>query len=81
MMPVLSSPWGRLFANWGAVPTDPEGRGFPEVGEASPELVRSGVKHFLEGMRLVGMAVAESPEIMIRKRARASSSQGGAAAV
>ena len=36
-------------------------RGYPDVGEANPELVRMGMKHFLEGMRLIGMAVAESP--------------------
>ena len=27
-----------------------------------------GLKHFLEGMRLIGMAVAESPEAQARKR-------------
>src|SRR5262245_53628188 len=68
MDPVLRSDWGRLFANWGKVPSNAEG--FTEVGEVSPELVRSGVKHFLEGARLIGMAVAESPEIQTRKRAR-----------
>jgi hypothetical protein len=31
--------------------------------------VKAGVKHFLEGMRLVGMAVKESPEMTARKRA------------
>jgi hypothetical protein len=41
------------------------------VGSESPELVRAGVKHLLEGMRLVGMAVKESPEITTRRRARA----------
>jgi uncharacterized protein (DUF362 family) len=65
---VLGSEWGRLFANWETVATDPEGRGYPDVGEPSLDLVRSGMKHFLEGMRLVGMAVAESPEIAARKR-------------
>jgi hypothetical protein len=80
MAPVLESPWGRLFANWGKVQPDAAGQGYPEVGEASHELVRSGVKHFLEGMRLVGMAVAESPEIMVRKRARAQAAGGGGAA-
>ncbi len=59
----LQSEWGRLFANWGKVRPDPEGRGYPEVGEASAELVRTGMKHFREGLRLIGMAVAESPEV------------------
>jgi uncharacterized protein (DUF362 family) len=66
---VLTSDWGRLFANWGKVAADE--RGYPDVGGASPELVRIGVKHFLEGFRLIGMAVAESPEVKARQRIRA----------
>ena len=31
----LQSEWGRLFANWGQVRTDAEGRGYPDVGAAS----------------------------------------------
>jgi uncharacterized protein (DUF362 family) len=64
---VLASEWGRLFANWGNVSADPEGRGFPDVGNVSPELIRIGLKHFIEGFRLIGMAVAESPEIKHRQ--------------
>jgi hypothetical protein len=67
--PVLESPWGRLFANWGKVPSDD--RGFSDVGEVNPELVEIGAKHFAEGMRLIGMAVAESPELGVRRRRRA----------
>jgi uncharacterized protein (DUF362 family) len=62
----LSSEWGRLFANWGKVQADE--RGFADVGETNPQLVRIGVKHFLEGARLIGMAVAESPEVKARRR-------------
>jgi hypothetical protein len=68
MQPVLESPWGKLFANWGRVPVGVDERGYPDVGQANPELVRMGVKHFLEGARLVGMAVAESPEVKARGR-------------
>ena len=64
----LESEWGRLFANWGNVPKTE--KGFPEVGEAHPELVRMGLKHFAEGSRLVAMAVAESPEMKARQRRR-----------
>ncbi len=64
----LESEWGRLFANWGTVQTDPHGQGYPEVGKPNAELVRKGMKHFLEGMRLIGMAVTESPEFRSRKR-------------
>ena len=40
MQRVLDSEWGRLFANWGKVQTDAEGKGYPNVGVASPELTR-----------------------------------------
>jgi hypothetical protein len=69
----LSSDWGKLFANWGKVSTDPEGKGYPDVGSANAELVRLGAKHFLEGARLIGMAVAESPEFKARQRRSARS--------
>jgi hypothetical protein len=65
---VLESDWGRLFANWGRVSPDAEGRGYPDVGTASQELTRLGLDHFREGLRLVGMAVAESPEVKSRHR-------------
>jgi uncharacterized protein (DUF362 family) len=65
----LESDWGKLFANWGKVPQDE--RGFLDVGQPAPELVRVGLKHFLEGSRLVAMAVLESPEFQARKRRRA----------
>jgi uncharacterized protein (DUF362 family) len=65
----LESEWGRLFQNWGKVPQTKDG--YPDVGTAHPELVRMGMKHFMEGTRLVGMAVAESPEVKARQRRRA----------
>ncbi|HQY62957.1 MAG: DUF362 domain-containing protein [Myxococcales bacterium] len=64
--PIIESDWGKLFANWGKVASDE--RGFPDVGEANLELVQIGVKHFLEGARLMGMSIAESPEIQARQR-------------
>jgi uncharacterized protein (DUF362 family) len=70
MAQILESDWGRLFANWGRVPSDE--RGFPDVGPASPALVDIGAKHLAEGLRLVGMAVKESPEMQARRRRRAS---------
>ncbi len=69
----LSSDWGRLFANWGDVQPDAEGRGYPDVGTKTTELSRTGIKHLLESTRLIGMAVTESPEIQARQRARARS--------
>jgi uncharacterized protein (DUF362 family) len=67
MRAVLESDWGRLFANWEHVRADAAGRGFPDVGTASPALVRMGTKQLLEGLRLLGMAVVESPEVRSRK--------------
>ena len=67
---VLGSDWARLFANWGRVATDSGGRGYPEVGPQSLDLTRHGIAHLLEGLRLVGMAVAESPEMRPRGRAK-----------
>jgi hypothetical protein len=69
MMPVMESEWGRLFSSWGQVHPDAAGRGYPDVGHVSQDIVRSNVNQLLEGLRLVGMAVAESPEMQARKRA------------
>jgi uncharacterized protein (DUF362 family) len=68
----LTSDWGRLFANWNEVSPDPERRGYPDVGERTPELVRADSRHFWQGLRLVGMAVAESPELGARRRRQAA---------
>jgi hypothetical protein len=73
---VIGSPWGRLFANWGTVSTDPEGRGYPDVGQEHPGVIRTGLKHFMEGARLVGMAVAESPEVQARQRRKQAEARG-----
>jgi uncharacterized protein (DUF362 family) len=64
----LRSDWGKLFANWGRVATDAEGKGYPAVGNENAETIRLGLKHALESARLIGMAVAESPEVLNRKR-------------
>ncbi len=69
MTKVLDSEWGRLFANWGNVKTDPEGKGYPDVGVASPDLTRKLGVQLSEAMRLVGMALVESPEWRNRKKA------------
>jgi hypothetical protein len=71
MASVLDSEWGRLFANWGQVAADAQGRGFPNVGPASEDLTRKLTLQFKEALRLLGMAVAESPELQTRKRRQA----------
>jgi uncharacterized protein (DUF362 family) len=70
----LESDWGRLFANWSSAKPDAEGRGYPNVGARAATLSRAGLAHFIEGSRLVGMAVAESPELKARQRQRAQTS-------
>jgi hypothetical protein len=72
----LQSNWGRLFANWGDAKPDAEGRGYPNVGQSSPEVVRTGVKHFIEGARLATMAVMESPELKARQRQKEREARG-----
>ena len=67
MQRVLDSEWGRLFANWGTVQPDAEGKGYPNVGVASPDLTRKLTIQLTEALRLVGMALVESPEWRSRK--------------
>lgn len=68
MKRVLDSEWGRLFANWGDVQPDLQGHGYPNVGVASPDLTRKMTIQLTEAMRLMGMALLESPEWQARKR-------------
>jgi uncharacterized protein (DUF362 family) len=69
MAKVLDSEWGRLFANWGQAQADAEGRGYPNVGISSPDLTRNLSLQLTEAMRLLGMALVESPEWQNRKKA------------
>ena len=61
---VLRSDWGRLFANWGKVAMDADGKGFPDVGVEDATVTTTGLRHLLRGLRLVGMAIKESPEFI-----------------
>jgi len=72
MRQVLDSEWGRLFANWGEVSPDAHGKGYPDVGVASPDLTRKVTTQLTEAMRLAGMALVESPEWLARKRRNAA---------
>ncbi len=60
----MQSDWGHLFANWERVAPDPDGRGYPDVGWEEGRVSTTGVRHFLRGLRLLGMAVKESPEFL-----------------
>jgi uncharacterized protein (DUF362 family) len=66
MQPILESEWGRLFASWGKVL--PDERGCPDVGQVDGAITRTTIKQLLEGLRLAGMAIAESPEWKPKKR-------------
>ena len=59
---------GQALRELGPRPDRPEGRATRTSATTNAELVRLGAKHFLEGARLIGMAVAESPEVLQRKR-------------
>ncbi len=64
---VLQSDWGRLFHNWADVQADAEG--YPDVGAATPELTRAGLKAFARSIPLLGGALMEAPELAaIRRR-------------
>jgi hypothetical protein len=71
MRAALESDWGRLFANWGRVPLTADGGGFVVAGQPAAGLTRKPARQILEGLRLIGMAVAESPELQARRRRRA----------
>ena len=71
MQPILEGEWGRLFASWGTVQADE--RGYPDVGRVDGRITRMTIKQLLEGLRLLGMAVAESPEWKPKKKAAAGS--------
>ena len=62
MRRVLESEWGRLFANWGRVRSDAQGKGYPDVGVASPDLTRNAGTQLTQALRLVGKAMFDSPE-------------------
>ncbi len=66
---VLRSDWGRLFHNWGNVPTTEDG--FPDVGSGQPELNLSGFKAFARSLPLLSGALREAPELAALKRRRA----------
>jgi uncharacterized protein (DUF362 family) len=74
MQPILESDWGKLFSSWGKFPADE--RGYPNVGTVDGRIVRMTTKQLLEGLRLVGMAVTESPELKPRGRAKRAATVG-----
>lgn len=65
---MMRTPWGRLFGAWEQVQPAPDGRGFAGVADLPPGPVSITPAHYWRGLRLLGMAIAESPEWQARQR-------------
>ena len=63
---VLQSDWGRLFHNWERL--TPNDDGFPELGKPPSEFTRASKDLMGMGLRLVGTALKEAPEVTSRLR-------------
>ena len=68
MAEVLSSDWGRLFHNWERV--EPDERGYPTVGDETPEIKRTGMSAALRSLAILGTCVKEAPEFIGLRRKR-----------
>jgi uncharacterized protein (DUF362 family) len=66
MRKALQSPWGRLFQNWETL--TPDASGFPAVGTETPKLRRTGVRAFVESLRILWVCLKEAPEFGRRQR-------------
>ncbi len=63
---VLQSDWGRLFHNWENL--TPNEEGFAELGQPPADFVRASKELMGMGLRLVGTALKEAPEVSSRLR-------------
>jgi hypothetical protein len=68
MKEVLASDWGRLFASWEKLM--PDERGFPNLGEVTPELQRTGLSAFATSLGVLLTCLREAPELAARRRTR-----------
>jgi uncharacterized protein (DUF362 family) len=69
----LRSPWGRLFANLERL--RPDADGWPDVGPAPGGLVPAVGDLVARAIRILGMAVAEAPELGRRRRRHPASTR------
>jgi hypothetical protein len=60
-----------LFDNWENLQPDKEGNGYPDIGPEKRRM-KVGTSHLLEVLRLLGMAIVESPEWQTRKKSNNS---------
>ena len=66
---VLQSDWGRLFHNWAQVVGDEDG--FKDLGAPPAEFVRATKDLLKMGLKVLGTAAKEAPEVQARLRRRA----------
>jgi hypothetical protein len=72
---VLRSEWGRLFYNWEKL--KPDERGYPDVGTAPAEFVRSTAQLMRMAASILGTCIAEAPEARrLRRRKTATACPG-----
>jgi uncharacterized protein (DUF362 family) len=72
MREVLEGPWGHLFRNWERL--TPDADGYPQVGDAAPELTLTGGKALVRSLGILGTCITEAPEFLSR---RARQARGG----
>jgi uncharacterized protein (DUF362 family) len=64
---ILTSDWGRLFANWEKLV--PNEQGWSDVGTGTAKLDRSTLQLIAKGIRILGTCITEAPETSrLRKR-------------
>jgi uncharacterized protein (DUF362 family) len=66
VLEVMQSDWGRLFHNWET--RVPDARGYPDVGPAPRSTALGTAALLRQGVRLVGSAIREAPEVAARVR-------------
>ncbi|MBF0544442.1 MAG: DUF362 domain-containing protein [Candidatus Riflebacteria bacterium] len=65
---VMRSDWGKLFLNWESREIGSTKEGYSNISSLPSKDFKVDTKHFWEGLRLLGMAVIESPEMKFSKK-------------
>ncbi len=66
MKKVLESDWGRLFRGWEKA--QPDEKGYPEIADQPAEIEKTGLRAFLESLRILWVCFKEAPDLMRRKK-------------
>ncbi|MBF0406422.1 MAG: DUF362 domain-containing protein [Candidatus Riflebacteria bacterium] len=59
---IMRNEWGKLFSNWENRKIDPDNKGYLNVDSYPIGKHKIDTSHFWQGLKLLGMAIAESPE-------------------